>query len=71
MFFTTKQVAARLNMPIGTLRRHLREGSITCGARPGGRIYVFSEKQLEEAERLLEEGGHHEVATTNDERGAS
>jgi excisionase family DNA binding protein len=56
MFFTTKQAAARLNLPVSTLRRHLREGAIRAGRRPGQTIYVFSEKQLKDAERLFEEG---------------
>lgn len=64
MFYTAKQAAQRLNMPLSSLRRHLREGAIRAGHRPGGTIYVFSEAQLKAAERLLE--GEFDAVSTPD-----
>ncbi len=66
-FMTTQQVAERLNVPVSTLRRYLRNGWVKAGKLPGQTIYRFSQAQVKQAMDCFEEGGirANEVAQTN------
>jgi DNA-binding transcriptional MerR regulator len=59
-FYDTKEASEKLQISIHTLRKYLNRGWVKAGRLPGGTIYRFTERQLEEAVTFMEEGGRHE-----------
>jgi hypothetical protein len=63
-FYDTKQASEKLQISIHTLRRYLNRGWVKAGRLPGGTIYRFTERQLEDVVSFMEEGGKHEEIDT-------
>jgi DNA-binding transcriptional MerR regulator len=72
-FYDTKQASEKLQISIHTLRRYLNRGWVKAGRLPGGTIYRFTQRQLEDVVAFMEEGGMHEedVVATAGECGSS
>ncbi len=55
-FYTTKEAADKLGISVYTLRKYLQLGWLRAGRLPGGTVYRFSQRQLDEAMTCFEEG---------------
>jgi len=70
-FYDTKQASEKLQISIHTLRKYLNKGWVKAGRLPGGTIWRFTERQIEQAVAFMEEGGNDaEAGTASNQCGA-